>query len=218
MLVPDTLRRPPSASSRPERVRCTSTSSSTSCPTSTRPRPRTGSTSLDQVVGDEGENRARFLMFKLLKRARQLHVGLPPLTQTRYINTISPEQEPFFPGDEEHRAPDPADRPLERGGDGPPGEQPKYAGIGGHLATYASAASLYEVGLQPLLPGQGRRPGRPDLLPGPRGARHVRPGLPRGPPDRGPARPLPARGRRRRRACRRTRIRGSCPTSGSSRR
>ena len=56
--------------------------------------------SLDAVVRDEGENRARFLMFKLLKRARQLHVGLPPLTQTRYINTISPEQEPAFPGDE----------------------------------------------------------------------------------------------------------------------
>ena len=57
--------------------------------------------SLEAVVRDEGENRARFLMFKLLKRARQLHVGLPPLTQTRYINTLSPEQEPFFPGDEE---------------------------------------------------------------------------------------------------------------------
>ena len=57
--------------------------------------------SLDQVVDQEGENRARFLVYKLLKRARQLHVGLPPLTQTRYINTISPEQEPFFPGDEE---------------------------------------------------------------------------------------------------------------------
>src|SRR2546422_7866298 len=57
--------------------------------------------SLDQVVEDEGEHRARFLMFKLLKRARQRHVGLPSLTQTRYINTISPEQEPWFPGDEE---------------------------------------------------------------------------------------------------------------------
>ena len=57
--------------------------------------------SLDQVVEQEGENRARFLLFKLLKRARQLQVGLPPLTQTRYINTISPEQEPYFPGDEE---------------------------------------------------------------------------------------------------------------------
>ena len=56
--------------------------------------------SLDQVVDQEGEMRARFLIYKLLKRARQLQIGLPPLTQTRYINTISPEQEPYFPGDE----------------------------------------------------------------------------------------------------------------------
>jgi len=53
--------------------------------------------SFDQMLEQEGENRARFLVFKLLKRARQLQIGLPPLTQTRYINTISPEQEPFFP-------------------------------------------------------------------------------------------------------------------------
>ena len=50
--------------------------------------------SLDQVVEQAGETRARFLVYKLLKRARQLQIGLPPLTQTRYINTISPEQEP----------------------------------------------------------------------------------------------------------------------------
>ena len=58
-------------------------------------------TSLDEVVEQEGETRARFLVYKLLKRARQLQIGLPPLTQTRYINTISPEQEPAFPGDEQ---------------------------------------------------------------------------------------------------------------------
>ena len=56
--------------------------------------------SFDQLVEQEGESRARFLVYKLLKRARQLQIGLPPLTQTRYINTISPEQEPAFPGDE----------------------------------------------------------------------------------------------------------------------
>ena len=53
--------------------------------------------SLDQVHEQEGDERARFLLYKVLKRARQLHVGLPPLTHTRYINTISPEQEPDFP-------------------------------------------------------------------------------------------------------------------------
>ena len=80
--------------------------------------------SLDQVVEQEGESRARFLVYKLLKRARQLQVGLPPLTQTRYINTISPEQEPSFPGDEADGAADPADHPLERRGDGPARQQP----------------------------------------------------------------------------------------------
>ena len=33
---------------------------------------------LDQIHGQEGDERARFVLFKLLKRARQLHVGLPP--------------------------------------------------------------------------------------------------------------------------------------------
>src|SRR5450830_1454108 len=56
--------------------------------------------SFDQLVEQQGESRARLLVYKLLKRARQLHVGLPPLTQTRHINTISPEQEQYFPGDE----------------------------------------------------------------------------------------------------------------------
>ena len=71
-------------------------------------------------------------------------------------------------------------------------------GIGGHLSTFASLRRALRGGLQPLLPGQGRRPARrPRLHPGPRRARHLRPGLPRGPPRRGPARPLPPGDRRR---------------------
>ena len=114
--------------------------------------------SLDQVVADEGENRARFLMFKLLKRARQLHVGLPPLTQTRYINTISPEQEPYFPGDEEleHRI-----RRIVRWNAVAMvlRANNRFPGIGGHLATYASAASLYEVGFNHFFHGKDDGPG-----------------------------------------------------------
>ena len=109
--------------------------------------------SLDQVVGEEGQNRARFLIFKLLKRARQLHVGLPPLTQTRYINTISPEQEPFFPGDEvlEHRI-----RRIVRWNAVAMvlRANNRFPGIGGHLSTYASAASLYEVGFNHFFRGK----------------------------------------------------------------
>src|SRR3954471_13150187 len=109
--------------------------------------------SFDQLVGQEGESRARFLVYKLLKRARQLHVGLPPLTQTRYINTISPEQEPFFPGDEQIEL---RIRRIIRWNAVAMvlRANNQYTGIGGHLATYASAASLYEVGFNHFFRGK----------------------------------------------------------------
>jgi len=109
--------------------------------------------SLDQVVADEGEARARFIIYKLLKRARQLQVGLPPLTQTRYINTISPEQEPEFPGDEEMER---RIRRLIRWNAVAMvlRANNKFSGIGGHLATYASAATLYEVGFNHFFKGK----------------------------------------------------------------
>jgi len=109
--------------------------------------------SLDQVVEGAGETRARFLVYKLLKRARQLQIGLPPLTQTRYINTISPEQEPFFPGDEdiERRI-----RRLIRWNAVAMvlRANNQFPGIGGHLSTYASSASLYEVGFNHFFRGK----------------------------------------------------------------
>ncbi|HEY7522227.1 MAG TPA: pyruvate dehydrogenase (acetyl-transferring), homodimeric type [Candidatus Limnocylindrales bacterium] len=109
--------------------------------------------SLDQVVAQEGEGRARFLVYKLLKRARQLHVGLPPLTQTRYINTISPEQEPFFPGDEQLEL---RIRRIVRWNAVAMvlRANNRFAGIGGHLSTYASSASLYEVGFNHFFRGK----------------------------------------------------------------
>jgi pyruvate dehydrogenase E1 component len=109
--------------------------------------------SFDQLVADEGEARARFVLYKLLKRARQLHVGLPPLTQTRYINTISPEQEPYFPGDEslELRI-----RRIIRWNAVAMvlRANNQFSGIGGHLSTYASSASLYEVGFNHFFRGK----------------------------------------------------------------
>ena len=108
---------------------------------------------LDSIVETEGRARAQFILYKILKRARQQHLGLPPLTATRYINTISPEQEPEFPGDEQ------VERRIRRmirwnavamvlrANNRAPG-------IGGHLATYASAASLYEVGFNHFFRGK----------------------------------------------------------------
>jgi cation diffusion facilitator family transporter len=81
-------------------------------------------------------------------------------------------------------------------------------GIGGHISTYASAATLYEVGFNHFFRGKddGRRR-RPDLLPGPRLARHLRARVPRGPAHEEQLDQLPPRARRRA-GCRRTRTRG----------
>ncbi len=109
--------------------------------------------SFDQLLDQAGESRAQFVLYKLLKRSRQRHVGLPPLTQTRYINTISPEQEPYFPGDEE------LERRIRRlirwnAVAMVLRANNRYSGIGGHLATYASAATLYEVGFNHFFHGK----------------------------------------------------------------
>src|SRR3954453_21648625 len=100
--------------------------------------------SLDAVVAAEGTGRARFLMLKMLERAREKAVGVPALRSTDYINTIPPEREPWFPGDEhvERRI-----RAYVRWNAAimvSRANRPEV-GVGGHIATYASAASLYEV-------------------------------------------------------------------------
>ena len=88
----------------------------------------------------------------------------------------------------------------------------RFDGLGGHLSTFASAAGALRRRLQPLLPGQVRRRlRRPDLLPGPRGAGHLRACVPRRAAQRGAARPVPPRGRRRGLPVA-TRTRGACPT------
>jgi pyruvate dehydrogenase E1 component len=108
---------------------------------------------LDDVVRNAGEERADFLLRKVLKRARMLNVGLPGLVQSRYINTISPEQEPAFPGDE---AMELRIRRMIRWNAAVMVVRANhlFAGIGGHLATYASSASLYEVGFNHFFRGK----------------------------------------------------------------
>ncbi len=127
--------------------------------------------SLDAVVQAAGPERARFIIYKLLKRARQLQVGLPTLTQTRFINTISPEQEPYFPGDE---AMELKIRRLIRWNALAMvlRANTKYEGIGGHLSTYASAASLYEVGFNHFFRGSDDGPGDQIFFQG-----HAAPGI-----------------------------------------
>ena len=109
--------------------------------------------SLDSVVQEEGRARAQFILYRILKRARQHNLGLPPLTSTRYINTISPEQEPDFPGDEQMEL---RIRRMIRWNAVAMviRANSRAPGIGGHLATYASAATLYEVGFNHFFRGK----------------------------------------------------------------
>ena len=127
--------------------------------------------SLDALVEAAGPERARYVIFKLLKRARQLQVGLPTLTQTRYINTISPEQEPYFPGDE---AMELRIRRMIRWNALAMvlRANTRFEGIGGHLSTYASAASLYEVGFNHFFRGGDDGPGDQVFFQG-----HAAPGI-----------------------------------------
>ncbi len=108
--------------------------------------------SLDAIIQNNGTWRARQLMLELVRHSRERSVGLPSIRQTDYINTISPKDEPIFPGDEDaehrirrwirwnaamivHRAQRPG------------------IGVGGHISSYASSASLYEVGFNHFFRG-----------------------------------------------------------------
>jgi pyruvate dehydrogenase E1 component len=118
--------------------------------------------SFDAAIDHAGRRRARFLMLKLLERARERHVGVPALRSTDYINSIPPEREPWFPGDEdiERRI-----RAYIRWNAAIMVTRAnKHLGVGGHIATYASAASLYEVGFNHFFRGKDLASGMGDQV------------------------------------------------------
>ena len=108
--------------------------------------------SLDALLDERGRDRARYVMLKLLERARERQVGVPALRSTDYINTIPPEREPWFPGNEhiERRI-----RAFIRWNAAVMVSRANRKGleVGGHIATYQSAASLYEVGFNHFFRG-----------------------------------------------------------------
>jgi len=99
----------------------------------------------DALVAHEGAERASFMLRKLVDRARERRVRLPPVLNTPYCNTIGLAEQPQYPGNLEieqrlasiirwnalamvvraNRA---------------------HPELGGHIASYASAADLFEVG------------------------------------------------------------------------
>jgi pyruvate dehydrogenase E1 component len=100
---------------------------------------------LDQILDQEGPDRAAFLLQRLSERARSQGAEIPIVLNTPYVNTIRPEDELPYPGD---RAMERRIKSLTRwNAMAMVVRQNKYdAGIGGHISTYASLATLLEVG------------------------------------------------------------------------
>jgi pyruvate dehydrogenase E1 component len=109
--------------------------------------------SLKSVALDQGRARARSLLRLLIEQARALNLGVPELVQTPYINTIPPDREPSFPGDE---AMEKRIRRIDRWNAAVMVTRAniKYDGIGGHISTYASSAALYGVGFNHFFRGK----------------------------------------------------------------
>ncbi|MEN8671569.1 pyruvate dehydrogenase (acetyl-transferring), homodimeric type [Nocardioides sp.] len=113
--------------------------------------------SFDSLVDERGRERARYVMLRLLERAREMQVGVPALRSTDYINTIPPEREPWFPGDYEVEQ---RIRAFIRWNAAVMVSSANRKGleVGGHIATYQSSASLYEVGFNHFFRGKDAAP------------------------------------------------------------
>ena len=105
--------------------------------------------SLDAVTRAAGPHRAAYLMRRTLESADGL--ALPSLPETEYINTIPTAAEPAYPGDEAIEARITA---WNRWNAAAMVTRGSKLGLGGHIATFASAAWLYETGFQHFFRGK----------------------------------------------------------------
>jgi pyruvate dehydrogenase E1 component len=110
--------------------------------------------SLEFVLSSRGHARAKYLLAVLEQQAVRAGVDRPAAMNTAYINTIAADKQPPYPGNRE------IERRIKsvirwnamamvvRANRQAPG-------IGGHISTYASAATLYEVAFNHFLRGRG---------------------------------------------------------------
>ena len=138
--------------------------------------------SLDAVIDTHGKTRARFLLTKLLDRARERRSASRPPCRRRTSTRSPARHEPWFPGDEhiERRI-----RAFVRWNAAMMVVKAnKHAdGIGGHLSTFASSASLYEIGFNHFFRGKDDgNAGDHVYFQGHAAPGHLRPRVPRGPP------------------------------------
>ncbi len=126
----------------------------------------------EYMLRNKESDQSPTLLNRLIDRLRDSGVRMPATTSTPYVNTIRPEEEPPYPGD----------RDLER-------RIKSYirwnamamvvkanrvhSGLGGHISTYASSATLYEVGFNHFFRGaDGEHPADMVFIQG-----HASPGI-----------------------------------------
>ena len=118
--------------------------------------------SLEDELEEHGFERTRYLLEKLVDYASSKGARLPFNTNTPFINTISTNQEPPFVGNRE------IERKIKsiirwNAMAMVVSANTNNPGIGGHISTYASAATLYEIGFNHFFKGP-KHPSGPDLV------------------------------------------------------
>ena len=99
---------------------------------------------LEGVIANEGVERAHFLIEKLIEEGREEGIDIPYSATTQYINTIPAHQQPPYPGD--------ADMEIKLhsyirwNAMAMVVRVNKHTNVGGHIASFASSAALYDVG------------------------------------------------------------------------
>ena len=127
--------------------------------------------SLDYVYKSKGADRVRYLVKALENRARRDGVEIPIETNTPYVNTIPPDKQPAYPGNRE------TERRIKsivrwnamamvvRANKKTDGHGGLIGGqVGGHISTFASSATLYEVGFNHFFRGRGESGYAGDLI------------------------------------------------------
>ena len=112
---------------------------------------------LEAVVSFEGSDKAQHIIASLIEKARLHGIDIPYSANTPYINTIAPEEQERYPGD----------MSLERklrallrwNAMAMVARANKHSGVGGHIASYASSCTLYEVGLNHFFKGPDHEQG-----------------------------------------------------------
>ena len=108
---------------------------------------------LRSVVDAHGVERARLLLHELMAESEDLDVEIAPISKTPYVNTIPWDQQPPYPGDLD------TEREIQNSilwnsavmvSDA----NRRLDGIGGHISTYASSSTLYEVGFNHVFRGK----------------------------------------------------------------